>query len=121
MELFKKLPGYRRAQSGFEWVLFKRLPWIALVGTILAVAVPAVAWLALHDTVDPLSDHVFMRLVYIMVGAVVVHWAAVVTLAIGCVIIMVMKGPAYVADAYPLGDRDTPAPLAEKRARARMD
>ena len=121
MELFRKLPGYRRAQSGFEWVLFKRLPWIALAGTILAVAVPGVAWLALPSGVDPLSDPIFMRLVYIMIGAVVVHWAAVGTLAIGCVIIMVMKGPAYVADAYPLGDRDTPAPATETRPRARLD
>jgi len=118
MELFTKLPGYRRAQSGFEWVLFRRLPWIALAGTILAVAVPGVAWLALPDGVDPLSDPMLMRLIYIMIGAVVVHWAAVVTLAIGCVIIMVMKGPAYVADAYPLGDRDAPAPPTETRPRA---
>ena len=121
MELFRKLPGYRRAQSGFEWVLFKRLPWIALAGTILAVAVPGVAWLALPDSVDPLSDHAFMRLVYIMIGAVVVHLTAVGTLAIGFFIIMVMKGPAYVADAYPLGDRDTPAPATEKRPRTRLD
>jgi len=27
--------------------------------------------------------------------------ALVLTLAIGCAIVMVMKGPAYVADAYP--------------------
>jgi len=121
MELFRKLPGYRRAQSGFEWVLFRRLPWIALAGTILAVAVPGVAWLALSDAVDPLSDPSFMRLVYIMIGAVVVHWAAVVALAIGCVIIMVMKGPAYVADAYPLGDGDAPAPATENRPRAHPD
>ena len=117
MELFRKLPGYRRAQSGFEWVLWKRLPLIALAGTLLAAAVPGVAWLALPDSVEPFSDHVFMRLVYIMIGAVVVHWTAVITLAIGCFIIMVMKGPAYVADAYPLGDRDTPAPLPETRAK----
>ena len=120
MELFRKLPGYRRAESGFEWVLFKRLPWIALAGTSLAVAVPGAAWLALRHAVDPFSDPAFMRLVYIMIGAVVVHWTAIVTLAIGCVIIMVMKGPAYVADAYPLGDRDAPAPVPENRS-ARPD
>ena len=121
MELFRKLPGYRRAQSGFEWVLFRRLPWIALAGTVLAVAVPGVAWLALPAAVDPLSDPLLMRLVYIMIGAVVVHWAAVGTLAIGCIIIMVMKGPAYVADAYPLGDREAPAPPIVTRPGARPD
>jgi hypothetical protein len=30
------------------------------------------------------------------------HWTLVLTLAIGCVIVMLMKGPAYVADAYPI-------------------
>jgi len=30
------------------------------------------------------------------------HWTLVLTLAIGCVIVMLMKGPAYVADAYPM-------------------
>jgi len=28
----------------------------------------------------------------------------VLTLALGCFIVRVMKGPAYVADAYPLPD-----------------
>ena len=32
----------------------------------------------------------------------------VLTLAIGC-IVMLMKGPAYVADAYHLNDSDRPA------------
>jgi hypothetical protein len=30
--------------------------------------------------------------------------------AIGCVIVMLMKGPAYVADAYELPHRDQPLP-----------
>ena len=37
-----------------------------------------------------------------MFGVVVVHWTLVLTLALGCFIVRVMKGPAYVADAYPL-------------------
>ncbi len=38
---------------------------------------------------------------------IVPHWTVVVTEAILAVIVMVMKGPACVADAYPL---DTPTP-----------
>jgi len=37
-----------------------------------------------------------------MCGVVVLHWSLVLTLALGCFIVRVMKGPAYVADAYPL-------------------
>jgi hypothetical protein len=40
----------------------------------------------------------------VMVGLVVLHWTLVLTVAIGCVIVMLMKGPAYVADAYPMQD-----------------
>ena len=31
------------------------------------------------------------------------------TAAIAAFIVVVMKGPAYVADAYPLNDSDTPS------------
>ena len=35
-------------------------------------------------------------------------WTLVLTLAIGCAIVMLMKGPAYEAEAYPLTDSDHP-------------
>ena len=44
-----------------------------------------------------------------MPGLLFVHWTLVLTLAIGCVIVMLMKGPAYVADGYALVQRDAPA------------
>lgn len=39
-----------------------------------------------------------------MFGVVVLHWTLVLTLALGCFIVRLTKGPAYVADAYPLPD-----------------
>ena len=48
--------------------------------------------------VDDLQGH--------QLRAVVLHWSLMLTLAIGCVIVMLMKGPAYVADAYPPPGRD---------------
>ncbi len=47
-----------------------------------------------------------------MLGVVVLHWALVLTLALGCFIVKVMKGPAYVADGYPL-----PSEIAEPPTR----
>ena len=44
-----------------------------------------------------------------MISAVILHWSIVCTVAIAAFIVMVMKGPAYVADAYPLEDSDNPA------------
>ena len=45
-----------------------------------------------------------------LISLVIFHWTAVLTVAIGAFIVMVMKGPAYVADPYPLNDADRPAP-----------
>ena len=45
---------------------------------------------------------------YVVAGAVFFHWVALLTVAMACMIVMVMKGPAYVADAYPLSHSDQP-------------
>jgi hypothetical protein len=37
-------------------------------------------------------------------------WTAVFTVAVGCAIVWIMKGPAYVADPYPLSDSEQPPP-----------
>ena len=42
-------------------------------------------------------------------GAIILHWTVLLTVAIAAFIVTVMKGPAYVADAYPLNDSDTPS------------
>lgn len=42
------------------------------------------------------------------ISAVCLHWTVVLTLSLGCIIVVLMKGPAYVADAYPLQDTDRP-------------
>ena len=44
------------------------------------------------------------------IGISILLWTVVVTLAIGAFTVMVMKGPAYVADANPLEDSETPDP-----------
>ena len=35
---------------------------------------------------------------------------AVLTVAIGCVIVAIMKGPAYAADSFPVEHSDRPRP-----------
>ena len=42
------------------------------------------------------------------ISLLVLHWTVVFTVAIGAFIVMVMKGPAYVADAYPMQGMDRP-------------
>jgi cytochrome b561 len=43
-----------------------------------------------------------------VISLVILHWTVVLTVGIAAFIIMLMKGPAYVADAYPLEEAATP-------------
>ena len=54
---------------------------------------------------DTAADRAQWLLIYRLIG-LLLHWTLLFTLAIGCVIVMLMKGPAYVADPYPPPGRD---------------
>jgi hypothetical protein len=109
VELFNILPGFQKSPAGLERRILRTLPRLLWQGTAL---------LALCATVVqfwPWSGHeaqVFTRTTTLHIwifSLVVLHWTAVLTVAIGAFIVMVMKGPAYVADAYPLSDADRPS------------
>jgi hypothetical protein len=111
MNLFNKLPGFTRSKPGWEQRIWQRLPAILWWGTLLPLGLaglnralsPAVAESGAGAGALLLWD-------YTMFGVVVLHWTLVLTLALGCFIVRVMKGPAYVADAYPMpSDEDEPA------------
>jgi hypothetical protein len=54
-----------------------------------------------------LAKHVELVDILCIATAVTV-WTAVFTVAIACVVVVLMKGPAYVADAYELTDAERP-------------
>ena len=89
---------------------------IGLVGTLL----PALLWVAFSWALDPqagTAQAVWLNTAgYVALGAVIFHWTMVLTVAIGCAIVMVMKGPGYVADAYPLSHQDQPRGSCPKEA-----
>jgi xanthine/uracil permease len=97
MSWLNKLPNSIRSASGLEWRLWRRLPLILLVGT----ALPLAAAVALHmgtDATNATDARWLQTMDYVVAGVVIFHWTAVFTIAIGCVVVMLMKGPAYVAD-----------------------
>jgi hypothetical protein len=102
-----------RCASGLEWSLWRKLPLIALLGTVL----PLLGLLAVHAMTDADANAAQVRWLQMadyFVGAVLVfHWTMVLTVAIGCVIVMVMKGPGYVADGYAVPHSDRPRAMAE--------
>jgi len=107
MNWLNRLPGFERAAPGLEWVLWRRLPAILAWGTALPLAVALALWLATPDQSSSGEDRGQMIVIYELLGLVMVHWTLVLTLAIGCAIVIVMKGPAFVADGYSLPGRDT--------------
>lgn len=40
-------------------------------------------------------------LFYEIIGFLVVYWITIGTIGIGCILVMIMKGPAYIADEFP--------------------
>jgi hypothetical protein len=115
----QKLPGFTRSAPGLEWALWKKLPWIGLVGTLLPLALVALAYWAAPESPSPAAERALTQWFYIAIGVVVLHWTLVLTAAIGCVIVMLMKGPAFVADGLEVQHTDQPGsptsdPVPEK-------
>lgn len=101
--LFRRLPGSRRSAPGLEHRIWRRLPALLLWGTLLPLLLAGLNhWLAPATAPDaPLDGTVLLR-DFVLIGWVVLHWTLVLTVAIGCFIVRVMKGPGYVADGYAL-------------------
>lgn len=121
MKWLHKGPQGPRGASGLEWALWRKLPMIAALGT----ALPLLGLLALHMLSEPDASPEqtrWLQMADFFVGAVLVfHWTMVITVAIGCVIVMVMKGPSYEADSYPVSHSDQPraAPETDEEAAAK--
>jgi hypothetical protein len=107
MNWLRKLPGAKRAATGLEWVIWRKLPMVLLVGTaLLLLGLLALHWLV--EPAQPAAERWLQMASYMVIGALIFHWMAVVTVGIGCVVVMVMKGPAYAADSYPVSHSDQP-------------
>ncbi len=106
MGLFNKLPNYQRSPPGLERRILRRIPAAFTVGLGLLVLPSLLLRLSGRASWD-LGQMASMVDIYAM-GAVLFYCNVVVAVAVGAFIVMLMKGPAYVADAYPLSDADSP-------------
>ena len=106
---FNRLPGSQKTPPGRERQILRRLPRICAIGTaLLALPSLAVRGAALFNPLLEAGSLITSVDIY-SVSLVVLHWTVVFTVGLSAFIVMVMKGPGYVADAYPLSDADTPA------------
>lgn len=108
MSWLKKDPNSVRSPPGWEWAIWKKLPLIWLVGTALPLLLVGGTWFFYPAQADGARNPDVMRFEFIMIGVVFLHWALVLTVAIGCGIVLLMKGPNYKADSYPMPYSDKP-------------
>jgi len=97
MTYFNKLPGFIKTPSGFEWVLLKKLPLVFVICT----ALPGAAILSIYFSSQVLNPEQ-LKTIYQCLGVLFSLWFFIGAAAIGCVVVIIMKGPAYVADPYEL-------------------
>jgi hypothetical protein len=97
MKYLNKLSGHVQYPAGDEWLVLKKLPRLLAVGTLLPAAV--VAYLHFYSQ---LPHAEVLKHTYLVLGLVLSWWFFIGVLAFACVIILLMKGPAYVADPYEL-------------------
>jgi hypothetical protein len=121
MTPFTRLPGFTQSPPGLEHRIWRRLRAVLLWGTLLPLLLACVLHaLAAAGPMSGAADRALRQWDYTMLGVITLHWSLVLTLGLGCLIVRVMKGPAYVADAYALplaaddgGGREQPAGTAE--------
>jgi len=98
----------RRDRYGLEWRLLRRLPHAAIGVTAAPLLfLLLVRWLPPDVAADAGEKHVRLAEIF-TIAVILTGWTAIFTLAIGCFVVYVMKGPAYVADRYDLVDSDHP-------------
>lgn len=115
MGMFNVLPGFQKTPPGLERPILRRLPAVLWQGTALLVLCALVVQLWPWDGTEA---QIYTRITTLHIGLIslmVLHWTVVLTVAIGAFIVLVMKGPAYVADAYPMDEAEHPSSSQPRR------
>lgn len=93
---------------GLERAIWRKLPHVAIASTLI----PILFYLYVLNF-PPVPDggsveKTVMSAGIAAIAIAVTLWTAIVTVGIGCWIVMVMKGPAKYADSYELSDAEMP-------------
>ncbi|MEJ2256417.1 MAG: hypothetical protein P8X98_05325 [Woeseiaceae bacterium] len=98
----------RQTPSGMEMRILRRLPVVTLVASLAVLALPVlVRMLPVAAGLDPVKHARSVDIFAIATGITLL--VAAFTVAIGCIIVHIMKGPAYAADSFPVSHADRPA------------
>ncbi|NNJ95544.1 MAG: hypothetical protein HKP12_00075 [Gammaproteobacteria bacterium] len=109
-----------RHPAGLERVILRKLPKILLGGIFIPIfMVIFVRLIPLSGTATEIAKYQ-ISVDILAISLIFMVCSAAFTVTIGCVIVMLMKGPAYVADAYELEDSDELEPDDKNKKRYKM-
>ncbi len=106
MKYFKK-SNNQRYVPGLEWVILKKLPKYLIAGTLIPALMSAMVRFSPFQFGNDVVKQQ-MSVDILAIAIVITVWTAVFTIAIGCIVVWVMKGPTYTADSYKLQDSNHP-------------
>lgn len=101
MGILNKLPNGVRYPSHKEWQLLKKLPKWWLLGTLVFATPILYTWWQQGDLLTQNLERTSMLL-----GLLFTFWFFIGAMTIGLIVIIIMKGPGYVADPYFLPKED---------------
>jgi len=98
----------RRQAPGLEWIILKKIPKLMLAATAVPLLMSLIGrLLPLDSDVHNVSKQISTIDIFsIAIG--VTAWTALFTVAIGCVVVVIMKGPRYKADSYEMNESEDP-------------
>lgn len=115
-DMFNKLPGFNATPPGIERRILRLIPRSLFWGSLL-IGLPSLAVRIMARASPQSVDTLLIGWVDIhVISLLVLYLTIVFTVAIGAFIVMVMKGPAYTADSYPLDETEKPAPPTANQA-----
>lgn len=105
---FHKLKTHPKAAPGLERKILRLIPQVFILG-LLGLSLPALLarLFPIAGSVSEVQRWIGTVDIYV-ISLIVFYCTAIFTVGFGAFIVMIMKGPAYVADAYPLIDFDKP-------------
>lgn len=108
MAHMQKHPPDRKYPPGLEWSLFRKLPLLTAAGfVVIGLLYGAVRLWPWEGEAKEVAN-LIQRMDFALIGAAIFHLTMMLTLLIGCVVVLIMKGPRYTADSYPVNDSERP-------------
>ena len=97
----------RKTPPGLEVRILKMLPRITVLGTLTILALPVIVRFWPEQPGVNAAKHIRSVDIFAIAAEITLITAAL-TVAIGCVVVHIMKGPAYVADPLKVEHSDRP-------------